>query len=82
MSATIPDILELNKRRYVWRSRIERYKAELAGIPYHDRPYSPDVLVPIKKFAAELGVSVRTVERRIVEARKAADKSEASAAAA
>jgi hypothetical protein len=82
MFAIIPDILELNKRRYAWRSRIERYKAELAGIPFQDRPDAPDVLVPIKKFAAELGVSVRTVERRIVEARKATGKSEASAIAA
>jgi hypothetical protein len=55
MSATIPEILVLNKRRYAWRSKIERHKAELAGIPFHDRTGAPDVLVPIKKFAAELG---------------------------
>jgi hypothetical protein len=71
MSATIPNILELNKRRYAWRSGIERYKAELAGIPFQTRADAPDVLVPIKKLAAELGVTVRTVERRIVESRKA-----------
>jgi hypothetical protein len=71
MSATVPEILVLNKRRYAWRSKIERHKAELAGIPFQDRTDAPDVLVPIKRFAAELGVSVRTVERRIVDARKA-----------
>ncbi len=82
MSAIIPDILELNKRRYAWRSRIERYKAELAGIPFQGRTDAPDVLVPIKKFAAELGVSVRTAARRIADARKAAGKSNTSAIAA
>jgi hypothetical protein len=70
MSATLPSIFRIKERRYFWRSGIERYKADLAGLPFH-APASPDELIPIKKFAGELGVCVRTVERRISEASKA-----------
>jgi hypothetical protein len=73
MSATIPNVVEINKRRYVLRSEIERYKAGLAGIPFQAAAGVPDVLVPIKKFAAEIGVCVRTVERRLAEANKATE---------
>jgi hypothetical protein len=66
VSATIPDIVYQGSRRFVLRSAKDRYIAELAGIPY-DPPPGPDSLIPIKKFAADIGVTVRTVERRVAE---------------
>jgi hypothetical protein len=71
MYATVPRIFRIKERRYFFRSSIERYKCDLAGLPFH-APASPDELVPIRKFASELGVSVRTLERRISEASSAA----------
>jgi hypothetical protein len=73
MSATVPEIISQNNRRFSFRRSIERYKAELGGIPFRvDPDAGPDVLVPIKTFASEMGVTVRTIERRIAEARHAA----------
>ncbi len=79
MSATVPSIVYQGPRRFVLRSAKDKYIAELAGIPYDPLPGS-DILIPIKKFAAELGVSVRTVERRLVDASKAAEDAEQASA--
>jgi hypothetical protein len=68
-----PNLIEHGSRRFFFRSGIERYKAKLAGIPFRDDPDAgPDVMVPIKIFALEMGVTVRTIERRIAESRNAA----------
>jgi hypothetical protein len=75
MSAKFPSVIELKGRRYVRSYESERYKRELAGLPFEADPAAPERLIPIKKFADELGVCVRTVGRRIREA-----KAEAAAA--
>jgi hypothetical protein len=68
-----PNVIEQNGRRYFSRRGIEQYKATLAGIPFRDDPdKGPDFLVPIRVFATEMGVCVRTIGRRIEEARGAA----------
>ena len=68
-----PNLIEHGSRRFFFRSGIERYKAELAGIPFRDNPDAgPDVLIPIKIFASEMGVTIRTIERRIEQVRNAA----------
>jgi hypothetical protein len=77
MLATIPQVFYHGTRRFVSRRAAEKYKAELAGIPFRDDPAMPDAHVPIKRFAEELGVTVRTIERRIVEQRAGADASAA-----
>ena len=69
MSATIPSIVYQGSRRFVLRSARDKYIADLAGIPYDPSP-GTDVLIPIKRFAADIGVTVRTVERRVAEAHK------------
>ena len=56
--------------RYCLRSGIEQYKAELAGIPYQPST-DPDMLVPWKVFAREMGVTTRTLWNRHAEATKA-----------
>jgi hypothetical protein len=65
-----PNVIEQKGRRFFSRRGIERYKATLAGIPFQDHPDTgPDVLVPIRTFASEMGVCVRTIGRRIEEMR-------------
>jgi hypothetical protein len=65
-----PNIIQVRGKRFAFRSSIERYKAALAGIPFqNDADARPDVLVPIKIFALEMGVCVRTIERWSEEAR-------------
>jgi hypothetical protein len=67
-----PNIIQVKRKRFAFRSGIERYKAGLAGIPAPacaDPGAEPDVLVPIKDFATEMGVCVRTIERWSDEAR-------------
>ena len=66
MSANFPPVIEQKGRRFVRRSDAEMYKRQLAGLPFEADPNAPEVLVPVKQFAAELGVCVRTVGRRIV----------------
>jgi hypothetical protein len=59
-----PNIIQVRGKRFAFRSSIERYKVALAGIPFQkDTHARPDVLVPIKTFATEMGVCVRTIER-------------------
>jgi hypothetical protein len=72
MSAKVPSSVDQNGRRYFWRSEVERYKKELAGLPFQNDRNTPDVLIPAKLFAMELGVCVRTLGRRIAESRNAA----------
>jgi hypothetical protein len=67
MSVRFPLIIEQKGRRFVRRSDAEAYKRALAGLPFETDPNAPEVLVPMKQFAAELGVCVRTVGRRIAE---------------
>ena len=68
-----PNVIEQKGRRFFSRRSIERYKATLAGIPFQDDPAAgPDVLVPIRAFASEMGVCVRTIGRRIEEMRDGA----------
>jgi YbbR domain-containing protein len=69
MSATFPAIIEQNKRRFVRRSDVEAYKRALAGLPFEPDPKAPEMLIPVKQFAAELGVCVRTIGRRIAESK-------------
>jgi hypothetical protein len=65
-----PNIIQVKCKRFSFRSAIDKYKADLAGIPFHADPDArPDVLVPIKTFAMEMGVCVRTIERWSEEAR-------------
>jgi len=68
MSAKFPPVIEQKGRRFVRRSDAEAYKLSLAGLPFEADQNAPEVLVPVKQFAAELGVCVRTVGRRIAEA--------------
>lgn len=70
-----PNVIEQKGRRFFSRRGIERYKAMLAGIPFQDDPGDrPDVLVPIRAFASEMGVCVRTIGRRIEEMRGGASQ--------
>lgn len=71
MSAKVPSTVNQNGRRYFWRREIERYKKELAGLPLPEDTPAPDILVPARQFASELGVCVRTLGRRIAESRSA-----------
>jgi hypothetical protein len=65
-----PNIIQVKRKRFSFRSAIDRYKADLAGIPFQADPDArPDVLVPIRDFATEMGVCVRTIERWSEEAR-------------
>jgi hypothetical protein len=66
-----PNVIYQKRNRYFFRSAIERYKADLAGIPFQPNT-GPDPLVPFKVFAAEMGVCQMTIERRLAEARNAA----------
>ncbi len=67
MSAKFPPVIEQKGRRFVRRSDAERYKCALAGLPFEADPNTPEMLIPVRQFAAELGVCVRTVGRRIAE---------------
>ena len=67
MSVKFPTIIEQKGRRYVPRSEAEKYKKALAGLPFEADQNAPEMLVPVRQFAAELGVCVRTVGRRIAE---------------
>jgi hypothetical protein len=65
-----PNVIEQKGRRFFSRRSIEHYKATLAGIPFQDHlGAGPDVLVPIRAFATQMGVCVRTIGRRIEETR-------------
>ena len=69
MSPTFPPIVEQKRRRFVRRRDAEKYKHELAGLPFQADPNAPEVLVPVRVFAGELGLCVRTLGRRIAESR-------------
>jgi hypothetical protein len=64
----LPPFIHQGLRRYTLNSGKDRYIAALAGIPYTPDP-GPDHLISIKAFATAIGVSVRTIERRIAEER-------------
>lgn len=65
-----PRVIEQKGRRFFSRRSIEKYKAALAGVPFQaDQDTGPDVLIPIRTFASEMGVCVRTIGRRIEKAR-------------
>jgi hypothetical protein len=66
-----PNIIQVKGKRFAFRSAIERYKCSLAGTTFREDA-GPDSLIPIKTFASEMGVTVRTIERWIVDARNAA----------
>ena len=71
-----PNVIEQKGRRFFYGRSIERYKATLGGIPFqHDPGAGPDALVR-SAFASEMGVCVRTIERRIEEMRKASGPKE------
>ena len=67
MSTKFPHVIEQKGRRFVRRADAEAYKKALAGLPFEADANAPEVLVPVKQFAAELGVCVRTIGRRIAE---------------
>jgi hypothetical protein len=79
MSARFPPIIEQKGRRFVRRSDAEQYKAALAGLPFESDPRAPELLIPVRQFAAELGVCVRTIGRRIAESQADAVASEQAA---
>jgi hypothetical protein len=63
---------------YFWRSRLEEYKAELGGLPV--TPFNGvDSLVAIGQAAVELGCVSRTIKRRIIETRAAANSTDRAA---
>jgi hypothetical protein len=73
-----PPVAWINDRGYVFRSHLNRYKAELVGEALGAEvlsaalgPMPPvpdgDPLLPLKQVAAELGIHRRTVGRLIVE---------------
>jgi hypothetical protein len=67
----LPDLVyQSSGRRFVLSNEADRYVAELAGIPYGPKS-DPNVLIPVKIFAQRLGVTVRTVERRLAEEKAA-----------
>ena len=68
MSAQFPHVIEQKGRQFIRRTDAEAYKKALAGLPFEADANAPEVLVPVKQFAAELGVCVRTIGRRIAEA--------------
>ena len=68
MSAKFPCPLSINGRHYFLRADLERHKHELAGLPF-ERVEAPAELIPIRQAAAEFGVSVKTITRRISESR-------------
>jgi hypothetical protein len=80
--ATIAEVCEydplhhrLRQRRVGGKNRrtdAEAYKLALAGLPFEADQNAPEVLIPVKQFAAELGVCVRTVGRRIAESQASA----------
>jgi hypothetical protein len=76
MSATFPTIVEQKRRRFVRRRDAEKYKHELAGLPFQDEATAPEVLVPLRVFAGELGLCVRTLGRRIAESRAGGEQAE------
>lgn len=82
MSPKFPLPVRQRGRLFFWRSELEAYKRALARLP----PKAPnsdvvDVLVPAAPAAAEFGVGRRTIGRRIVEAREAAEPVETAASA-
>jgi len=66
-----PPFVEQEGRLYCFRSKLETYKAALAGLP---PPTSPaiDTLVPAAQAASELGFGRRTLGRRLEEQKAAA----------
>lgn len=74
MSVIFPLIVQQKGRRFVRRRDAEKYKHELAGLPFRDETTAPDVLVPLREFASELGLCVRTLGRRIAESRAAREQ--------
>ena len=81
MSYKFPSVIKQKGRRFVRRTEAERYKNGLAGLPFEADSNAPELLVPVKQFAAELGVCVRTVGRRIAETQAETAAAEAAAAA-
>ena len=66
MSTVFPAPREINGRLYFVRSEVEVYKHDLAGLP--PPPPAPVVqMVPAKAVAVELGITRRTLGRRIAD---------------
>jgi hypothetical protein len=61
-----PKPVSQNGRLYFWRSQLEAYKRELAGLPPLDNPSTTiDELVPAAQAAREFGFGRRTLGRRL-----------------
>jgi hypothetical protein len=72
------DVIWQKNRGYVRQSALDIYKAELAAASLGVEPVmpptpNPDPLIPLKQVAASLGYGRRTLGRRIVESRRAAE---------
>ena len=70
-----PPVHFLKGRGYIFRSALNRYKAELQAFALGAEPVAPpsidpDPLVPLMRVADELGVGRRTIGRRIVESQR------------
>jgi len=69
-----PAPVKFNERKYFPRSAIDNFKMQLQAFslgvapPPPFAPVEPDCFVPVKRVAAEFGVSIRTIDRWIAEA--------------
>jgi hypothetical protein len=69
MSVLFPRVTTQNGRRFVARHDLENYKLALAGLPPVERDAkAPIEFVPFRRTAEELGICVRSVERRVAAA--------------
>lgn len=71
---TFPPVIKINGHGYVSRHALEDHKAALIAHALGVDPVpvprtGPDTLVKLRDAGAELGVSRRTIARRVVEAK-------------
>ncbi len=81
-----PDVVWSKGRGYVFRSSLNRYKAELLAAALgvatvEPAAISPDPLVPLRQVSAEIGLGRRTIGRRIKEGRALATAAPETSAA-
>jgi hypothetical protein len=74
-----PDVTWQKNRGYIRQSALDIYRAELVAASLGVEPVmpptpNPDPLIPLKQVAANLGYGRRTLGRRIVESRRAAEQ--------